>query len=216
MMMFVKQKPKYIFLALLFGTHLMIHSGTSLDASTTKNSNSNPSGTDTLTDFTTATTDFEWFVQNDSVMGGQSEGSFKSVNGILVFTGITNTNGGGFSSIRTQRLQLDLSNHDGIRLQVKGDGRRYSWQLQTDATWRGRRISYWADFETRADEWNTVDIPFSGFKPRFRGRWLDGPDLERTQLTSMGLYIYDKQDGPFELYIANVSAYSDSSSTDDQ
>ena len=201
--MFVKPKFSCTFLALAFGLHLMTFFSTSLDAST-----SDATKTDTLTDFTTATTDLGWYVQNDSVMGGQSEGRFESSNGILIFTGITNTNGGGFSSIRTAQFTLDLSNHDGIRLQVKGDGRRYSWQLQTNATWRGRRISYWADFETRADEWNTVDIPFSNFRPQFRGGQLHGPELERAQLTSLGLYIYDKRDGPFEIYLANVSAYS--------
>ena len=160
-----------------------------------------------LTDFTANTPDFGWYVQNDNVMGGRSEGGFDQTPGELIFAGSTNTRGGGFSSIRTQALQLDLSHHAGIQLRLKGDGRRYTWQLQTNARWRGRRISYWADFDTSAGEWRTVNIPFSRFYPNFRGYKLDGPELDPGQIREMALYIYDKKDGPFELRLASINAY---------
>jgi len=171
-------------------------------------SGANPRGELMITDFTADSLDLGWYVQNDNVMGGRSEGGFEQTPGTLIFAGSTNTNGGGFSSIRTQPVQLDLSGHDGIRLRVKGDKRRYTWQLQTNARWRGRRVSYWADFETDGGEWSNVDIPFSSFFPQFRGFKLDGPELDPGQITEMGLYIYDKQDGPFELHLAGISAYS--------
>jgi len=169
---------------------------------------SEPQETPMITDFTPDTPDLGWYVQNDNVMGGRSQGDFEVTNKALVFAGSTNTNGGGFSSIRTRSFQLDLSNQDGIRLQIKGDGRRYTWQLQTDARWRGRRISYWADFETSESGWTTVDIPFSDFFPQFRGYRLDGPELDTGKLREMGLYIYDKKDGPFELHIGSIGAYA--------
>ena len=84
-----------------------------------------------LTDFTSSSADLGWYVMNDNVMGGRSKGTFEQVAGELTFIGRTNTNGGGFSSIRTRSSQLDVSNHDGIRLRVKGDGRRYTWQFAT-------------------------------------------------------------------------------------
>ena len=161
-----------------------------------------------LTDFTTNTADLGWYVVNDNVMGGRSEGGFEEVSGELIFSGRTNTDGGGFSSIRTQTLQADLSQRDGIRLRVKGDGRRYTWRLTTDARWRGQRIAYWADFATQDGEWQAVSIPFSDFVPRMRGYRLDGPPLDLRSITGMGLMIYDKQDGPFELRLDLVGAYS--------
>ena len=162
-----------------------------------------------LTDFTSSSADFGWYVVNDNVMGGRSEGTFEQEEGKLHFTGNTNTRGGGFSSIRTNAMRLDLSRHAGVRLRVKGDGRRYTWRLTTTARWRGRQVSYWADFDTRAGTWTTADIPFSQFIPRFRGYQLDGPALDPGQITGMGLMIYDNEDGPFELHLANVRAYSD-------
>lgn len=160
-----------------------------------------------LTDFTSNSSDLGWYVVNDNVMGGRSEGDFEQQEGELIFTGRTNTNGGGFSSIRTQAVQLDLSNSTGIELKIRGDGRRYTWRLTTNARWRGRRISYWADFETREGEWSTINIPFATFVPQYRGYQLEGPALDPAQITGMGLMIYDKQDGPFELHLGSVHAY---------
>ena len=160
-----------------------------------------------LTDFTVNHPDFGWYVVNDNVMGGRSDGDFEQENGELRFAGDTNTNGGGFSSIRTKPLELDLSNYEGIQLTVKGDGRRYTWRLTTTASWRGRQVSYWADFETLDGEWSTVNIPFASFAPKFRGDELDGPEVAPGEITGMGLMIYDNQDGPFELQLASVSAY---------
>jgi monofunctional biosynthetic peptidoglycan transglycosylase len=161
-----------------------------------------------LTDFTADSPDLGWFVVNDNVMGGRSEGDFQTVEGELRFTGHTNTNGGGFSSIRTEIMQLDLSSHDGIQLRLKGDGRRYTWRLTTTARWRGRPVSYWADFEAPVGTWSTVNIPFSSFIPQYRGNQLDGPALDPAQIQGMGLMIYDKQDGPFEMCLAQLRAYS--------
>jgi len=189
--------------ALVFGLLLLSFPCPPLDAS-----DSDPRREPMITDFTPDSPDLSWYVQNDNVMGGRSEGGFEQAQGELIFAGSTNTNGGGFSSIRTRPFELDLSNYDGIQLRVKGDGRRYTWQLQTDALWRGRRISYWADFDTTEGEWSTVDIPFSDFFPQFRGYKLDGPELDPAQMTEMGVYIYDKKDGPFELRLDSIQGYS--------
>ena len=166
------------------------------------------SGDALLTDFTANSADFGWYVLNDNVMGGRSEGAFEQQQGALWFSGRTNTNGGGFSSIRTGSMQLDLSSFSGIRVRVNGDGRRYTWRLATTATWRGRPVSYWAEFPTRNGEWTDVDIPFASFVPKFRGSRLDGPPLDTATITGMGLMIYDGQDGPFELRLDSVHAYT--------
>lgn len=160
-----------------------------------------------LTGFTADSPDFGWYVQNDNVMGGRSEGGFAIASEELIFSGNTNTNGGGFSSIRTQPLELDLSAYTGIRVKVKADGRRYTWGIQTDALWRGRRINYWADFDTLADQTMVIDTPFVNFLPQFRGFKLDGPELDTGQIAEFSLYQYDKTDGPFALRLISVEAY---------
>ena len=162
-----------------------------------------------IADFTSASADLGWYVVNDNVMGGRSDGGFDVDDGELRFTGKTNTRGGGFSSIRSKELDLDLSRFGGIRLRAKGDGRRYTWRLTTRATIYGRPVAYWADFDTADGAREPVDIPFSSFVPRFRGEQLDGPPLDVSEITGMGLMIYDKRDGPFELVLESVHAYVD-------
>ena len=161
-----------------------------------------------LTDFTSSGPDLSWYVVNDNVMGGRSEGGFDIQDGELRFTGDTNTRGGGFSSIRTAPMRLDLSNHQGILLNVKGDGRRYTWRLTTDARWRGRQVSYWAEFAADEGTQSTVRIPFTSFVPKFRGSRLDGPALDPAKISGMGLMIYDGRDGPFNLELTSVHAYA--------
>lgn len=188
--------------SLFFGLLLMTVPGAPLDASEEEGD-----ATLLLTDFTPNTPDLGWYVVNDNVMGGRSQGDFDHEADTLHFAGRTNTRGGGFSSIRTKPLQLDLSEYEGIQLRIKGDGRRYTWRLTSTARWRGRQVSYWANFETENGAWSTARIPFSSFVPRFRGVELDGPALDPVQITGMGLMIYDNQDGPFELDLGNVKAY---------
>jgi NADH dehydrogenase [ubiquinone] 1 alpha subcomplex assembly factor 1 len=187
----------------MIGLLLMTHPGPPLDAA-----DANAEGGLVLTDFTADSPDLGWYVQNDNVMGGRSEGGFETAEGELIFAGSTNTNGGGFSSIRTRRFEQDMSKYDGIRLRVKGDGRRYTWQLQTGERYRGFWVSYWAEFETTDGEWSTVDIPFSRFYPQIRGYKLDGPELDSSSITELGLYIYDGKDGPFKLLLDSVAGYS--------
>ena len=162
-----------------------------------------------LNSFDTDSPDLGWYVQNDNVMGGKSEGGFNISSGQLIFSGNTNTDGGGFSSIRSKPLNLDLSAYDGIRVKVEADGRRYTWGVQTDARWRGRRVGYWADFDTTAGETEVIDIPFANFFPQYRGFKLDGPELNIHQISEFALYQYDKTDGPFELRLISVQAYMD-------
>jgi len=66
-----------------------------------------------------------WRVVNDGVMGGLSKGQIKvSKDGILTFSGnLSLENNGGFSSMRTEKLEMDLSQAEGLVTRVKGYGR---------------------------------------------------------------------------------------------
>lgn len=163
-----------------------------------------------LADLPGSTRDLAWYVVNDDVMGGRSEGGFHLEADALVFTGTTNTDNGGFSSIRSRPRSFDLGDWDGIRLRVRGDGRRYTFRLTTSESHSGPyEPSYWKDFGTREGRWETIDIPFSGFRPRWRGRWLDGPELDPRAIDGLGLMIYDERDGPFRLEVDWIRAYRD-------
>jgi NADH dehydrogenase [ubiquinone] 1 alpha subcomplex assembly factor 1 len=163
-----------------------------------------------VTDFSQEPGSLEWFVVNDDVMGGRSSGGFELNDGNLMFTGSTNTRGGGFSSIRSQGLQMDLSEFSGIRLRVRGDGRQYSWQLRTNAMYRGRELGFWSEFETTAGQWLGIDLPFADFVPKFRGNKLDVAPPNPAHIMGLGLMISDGKDGPFAIAVDSVQAYRES------
>ena len=167
-----------------------------------------PGGPLLLVDFPRSTEELLWFVVNDDVMGGRSEGGFRLEGDVLIFTGSTNTRGGGFSSIRSRPHSFDLSVYDGVRLRARGDGRTYTFRLTTwDTRDRRRRPAYWAEFETGDGTWKEIDVPFTRFRPRWRGATLPGPTLETTAIDSRGLMINDGQDGPFRLEVDWIVAY---------
>jgi hypothetical protein len=163
-----------------------------------------------VTDFPQGPGSLEWFVVNDDVMGGKSSGGFELNDGNLMFTGSTNTLGGGFSSVRSRGPRMDLSEFSGIRLRVRGDGRRYSWQLRTNAMYRGREIGFWREFETTAGQWLGIDLPFADFVPKFRGNKLDVAPPDPAHIRGLGLMISDGKDGPFAIAVDSVRAYRDS------
>lgn len=199
----VRRKNSLLSILLLPGIFLMTTPVPQADAA-----GSNAGELRMLTDFTPETYNLGWRVVNDNVMGGRSVGDFQIEQGALVFTGFTSTKGGGFSSVRTHRMRLNLSEYDGVRLLAKADGRRYTWRITTSTRWRGEEISYWAEFDTHGDTMNVVDIPFSAFVAKYRGFELGLPELDPGQITGMGLMIYDRRDGPFEFHLASVQAYA--------
>lgn len=148
-----------------------------------------------------------WQTVNDNVMGGRSKGGPSFADGVLTFSGATNTNGGGFSSIRSKPGSFDLSGKTGLLMRVRGDGRTYKAELRTDVTMRDWAVPFRADFETGGDEWQEVFLPLEAFKATFFGRQLDSPPvLDPEKVSSVGFMIYDKKDGEFNLEVDWVKA----------
>ena len=131
-----------------------------------------------------------WKTVNDNVMGGRSKGGPAFENGILTFSGATNTNGGGFSSIRTEPGDYDLSGADGLLVRARGDGRTYKASLRTDVSMGKWAVPFRADFETVKGKWREVYLPFESFTPSLFGRNLpDPPALDTSKVQSLGFMI---------------------------
>jgi NADH dehydrogenase [ubiquinone] 1 alpha subcomplex assembly factor 1 len=163
-----------------------------------------------LFDFSTDRAIDDWMPINDVVMGGVSTGRMETTgDGTAAFTGLVSLeNGGGFASVRSRPGEHDFGEYSGLELRIRGDGRRYKINLETDLQANG--ILYRSVFETREGEWQTLRLPFAEFLPTFRGRLERGaPPLDLSSVTSLGLMISDRQAGPFRLEIARIGAYAD-------
>ncbi|CAL9200664.1 unnamed protein product [Musa hybrid cultivar] len=167
-----------------------------------------------------------WGALDDVVMGGVSESGFQvdpkgNEDGgpTGLFKGVVSTaNNGGFTSIRTKNFSTpeDLSAYDGIEMRVKGDGRRYKLILRTSYDWD--TVGYTASFDTTKEQWQTIKLPFSSFRPIFRARTVtDAAPFDPSKIISLQLmyskFEYDGKlnptfvEGSFQLPFSSIRAY---------
>lgn len=190
-----------------------------------------------LFDFTDASSDADvdrfqrvWGELNDVVMGGSSE-AFATVITIpedeggkcVKLSGVVEGEGGGFCSMRTRDFvtPLDLEGYAGVRVRVRGDGRRYKLILRdTDDFFA---LSWHAAFDTVEGRWVDVDFPFDDFVPVLRAETVregtsEYRDLKTSRVYSLQLmfskYEYGVRDlnptfasGPFALEVGGIRAF---------
>jgi len=144
----------------------------------------------------------QWRAVNDGVMGGRSSGGPSFENGHLVFSGVINTNGGGFSSVRRRVQSGAMSGAQTVTMRIKSDGRDYRLRFRTDVTWRGRRIAFQKPIpNTKAGEWETVTITLDNMRASLFGRTVRGANFVPDDVIETGVILADGQDGPFRLEI---------------
>ncbi|MEE2940481.1 MAG: CIA30 family protein [Planctomycetota bacterium] len=151
-----------------------------------------------------------WRPNHDRVMGGVSTGRPSWSEGAMRLTGeLSLENNGGFASFRwSPEGGLDLSEADGLRLRVRGDGRNWKVSLRTR---QGRRGMNWqAPFMTsNADAWQTVLLPFDAFEPSYRGRLVRTEEpIELARVATFGITVADGQEGDYALEVASIEAWS--------
>ena len=156
-----------------------------------------------LFDFNLANGISDWYVVNDGVMGGLSQGDLVlNETGHGVFKGyVTTENNGGFSSLRHAFKTRDISNYTQVVLLVKGDGKQYQFRMKAAP---GQRYSYINTFKTSGD-WETISIPLESFYPSFRGYRLDLPNFDGKNLAEIGILIGNKTNENFQLEIDRIT-----------
>ncbi|PSB23887.1 CIA30 family protein [Stenomitos frigidus] len=160
-----------------------------------------------------------WGALDDVVMGGVSDSTMRQIDHAALFTGnVSTANSGGFASVRTRNLEpaLNLSGYEGVKLRVKGDGQRYKFLMRSDDKWDS--IAYSHSFDTTANAWIDVHIPFNTLIPAFRAKTLtDAAPLNANRICSLQLMLskfeYDGNlnplftPGTFALEVQSISAY---------
>ncbi|MFE1747638.1 CIA30 family protein [Coleofasciculus sp. H7-2] len=172
-------------------------------------------------DFTNPSDDIKntWGAVDDVVMGGVSQSGMQLVEGTALFAGNVSTdNSGGFASVRTRNFDtpIDLAGYKGVELRVRGDGKRYKFFIRTEARWDGVAYSY--SFDTVANTWMNVRVPFADLIPVFRAKTLqDGEPINPSKICSFQLMLskfeYDGELNPkfspggFALQVEFIKAY---------
>ena len=150
-----------------------------------------------------------WLVINDDVMGGRSTASVAALGKGLRFEGqLSLDNNGGFSSTR-RLLTEPPADSDGVRLEVRGDGRDYQFRLRQDQRFSG--VAWRAPFST-SDDWQVIELRFDAFEPVYRGQPVPeaGP-ADPANVSQVGFMIADRREGRFELEVRRLEFFSDRS-----
>jgi len=161
----------------------------------------------TIFDFAEPAAVARWQSIDDRIMGGcsLSGAEFIAGGGLRFCGGVSLDNHGGFASIRSPEGDYALSGRDGLLLKVRGDGKRYKLGLRTDRFFDG--VSYQAPFQTVAGQWLEIALPFNGFVATHHGQQLTmAAPLDPAGIQSFGLFIADRQAGPFQLEVAWLKA----------
>ena len=143
-----------------------------------------------------------WQVINDGVMGGNSESTiFLNAEGHGTFEGkISLENNGGFCSIKHDFDPVILDKNKFICIRLKGDGKEYQFRVKSCST---DSHSYVFPFQTNRD-WQTIEIPITALYPTFRGRELNMPRYDGSNLEEIAFLIGNKKGENFQLFIDTI------------
>lgn len=160
-----------------------------------------------IEDFEQRSSGLSWQIVNDSVMGGVSTSRLRLAEaGIARFSGqLSLANNGGFASVRGSGRLTELSGANAMVLRVKGDGRTYQLRLRMGSSWR--TPAYSASFTTKPGEWQTYYLMIEDFEAGWRGRSVrEAPPLDPADISSIGIFLGDKNPGTFLLDIDWIKA----------
>ena len=176
-----------------------------------------------LFDFRKENSVTEWICTSDKAFGGNTEASFeKSRNGQAVFKGylstelpLEDTTSGvkvkysGHAAIKSKPLiglfnsiePYDMSDFDTFELRIRGDGRAYFFNVQSEGYVRKKDDIHQAFMFTRGGpHWEIIRIPYNKFILTNHG-YLQDHQMDFHKVRSFGISLNDKNDGEFRLEI---------------
>ncbi len=145
----------------------------------------------------------KWKVVDDTVMGGRSKGNLilnEQNNGVFFGT-VSTENYGGFSSIRYTGMPVSTKSKTHVLLRVKGDKKNYQFRIKNE---NNLRYSYITEFKT-SGEWETIKLFLGDFYPSFRGRKLDKPNFNHSEIEEIAFLIGNKKNESFKLIIESIT-----------
>jgi len=153
-------------------------------------------------DFSPESEQGDWFVVDDRVMGGRSQGDVElSEDGNGIFQGtVSLENNGGFSSIRARMEVIETTDYSAFKIRLKGDGKNYQFRVRSQLN---ERHSYQYEFPTTG-AWQEVTVPFDQMIPTFRGWQLDLPNYPGEVMRECSFLISNKKNESFRLEIDRI------------
>jgi len=155
-----------------------------------------------LFDFSASDDWSDWEIENDGVMGGNSNSNLeKSEKGNAVFKGrVSLENNGGFASVQYHFPSRNIQGYKKALILLKGDGKAYQFRTKSNLK---DRASYIYTFKTTG-EWETVEIPLKEMVPVYRGERLELPNFSANTIQEIRFLIGNKKAEDFRLEIKKI------------
>ncbi len=143
-----------------------------------------------------------WFIVDDGVMGGLSDGRFQiNEEGHGRFYGdVSIDNNGGFTMLQYYFDKKEVVDYNFIVVKLKGDGKNYQFRVKVN---QDDYQSYVINFETTG-EWQEIKIPMKDLAPTYRGQLLEMPYFPNSSMEMIAFLIGNKRAESFELLIDRV------------
>ncbi len=168
----------------------------------------------------------QWKTINDTIMGGSSEAICKMTPDGLLLQGVVIEENGGFVSCLSPFLSpsLDLSQYNGIQLDLDGGGRTLKFAIACGDTFNrftefiSGGIRWVVEVKTNKNGTTTVTIPFDDFKPNIRAKPIPIPlrfdptsivqfQLLHSKFGTSGNLNSGFKAGPLKILLRSISAY---------
>ena len=144
-----------------------------------------------------------WYITNDDVMGGISNSSMKlDEEKKMIFSGnVSLDNNGGFAMTR---LPLNINfnaEKTKVVLKLKGDGKKYQFRIKAK---NNQRFWYIQSFQTSKNT-EEIELPLNKFYASFRGYKLNVDNFSATTITEIAILIGNKKNEKFKLEIERIT-----------
>lgn len=153
--------------------------------------------------FGTSSESPEWVVINDGVMGGLSSGEMSIQDNSIKFSGtVSLANRGGFASVRSRQLLLNLTEAEEVEIRYKLSGMNFAIVMNQYSRFYFPNYKY-PILETN-NEWATITIPINEFKENqvgnYTGRSFENANKKRPFI-QIGFISDEKKAHAFELEV---------------
>ncbi|MEM1095477.1 MAG: CIA30 family protein [Bacteroidota bacterium] len=155
-----------------------------------------------LIDFGSEKDGTDWYIVNDGVMGGLSQGNANLQDDALYFAGrVSLENNGGFSSVRSPNGTVDLSGATEMTVRYKTNS--YQSALNFSVSDRFWIPNYRVPLPATNGEWTVINVALSDVN-QYRVGTPTGqrltPDAQE-DIIRIGFITDEKRAGPFELTV---------------
>ncbi|MEL7144925.1 MAG: CIA30 family protein [Bacteroidota bacterium] len=146
----------------------------------------------------------QWYILNDGVMGGLSQGKAQKTDDGMLFSGtVSLANNGGFSSFRSPWKDYDLSGYEEVTIKYRSEGIKQALVMETDRRWW---IPNFKVSLPNTEGWETKTFQLSSVKEyRLGNPTGNGFDnASREDIIRLGFITDEKREGDFRFEVASV------------